>query len=196
MRRGKLIVFEGIDGSGKTYASQRLAEFIEAHWTCEPTQGYFGELFKEAVSEGGDFETVMELITQDREEHVNEMVDIMDSGQHVVCDRFYLSTCVYQSDGTHKQMAEIYHQQSAMFGEPALRIYVGTPIHTCLDRVTSRGEEYSLDDLYNLSLRYDQALQLCPVNTLGCVSGDVNPLVYLPILAQRIDSFNQGGSRP
>lgn len=54
-KRGLLIVFEGLAGSGKTTQSKRLVSRIEREgkrvlWNCEPTRGFFGSLVRGIIN--------------------------------------------------------------------------------------------------------------------------------------------------
>lgn len=112
-----LIVFEGIDGSGTTTISKRVAENYtklgrETIWTCEPTTDIAGKLFRE-IFEGKHGElpswrAMMHLIQADREMHVERIKGALTKGQFVICDRYWLSTLVYQSVSadTEKDVAQ------------------------------------------------------------------------------------------
>lgn len=100
------IVFEGTDGSGTTSQSKelvnRLNELgIKAKWTCEPTRSFLGKFIRD-IFEGRQVESLpkwrtMSLLFQaDRELHVSQIQeDRKDSW--VVCDRYWLSSYIYQS---------------------------------------------------------------------------------------------------
>ncbi|MFC1837371.1 dTMP kinase [Thermodesulfobacteriota bacterium] len=101
---GLFVVFEGIDGTGKSTQLHMLAEKLEQLGyavvpTCEPTDGTYGkkirELFvdRKSVSQGEE----LELFIADREQHVQEVIaPALKDGRIVVCDRYYLSTLAYQ----------------------------------------------------------------------------------------------------
>lgn len=44
------IVFEGIDGSGKTTQSKLLAKKMDAFWTYEPSNSLVGKIIREILS--------------------------------------------------------------------------------------------------------------------------------------------------
>jgi dTMP kinase len=95
------IVFEGIDGSGKTTLSKKLAEFlnkkgIKAVWTREPFSEHARELLKEDLNPWGE----THLFLADRNFHVRSFIKPkLEKGYTVISDRFYHSTLAYQGYG-------------------------------------------------------------------------------------------------
>ena len=96
------IVFEGIDGSGKTTLSKELYKFfvrkgIKAVWTKEP----YSEEIRNLILKGNLnpwAETF--LFLGDRNLHVRELVKpSLKEGFTVISDRYYLSTLAYQGYG-------------------------------------------------------------------------------------------------
>lgn len=105
--RGKFIVFEGIDGAGKTtqlaLLQSRLEEKgIPAVTTAEPTDHPEGKLLRRALA--GEFRTtpaeLAALFTADRIAHNNDPVNgirkLLEDGKTVLSDRYYYSTLAYQ----------------------------------------------------------------------------------------------------
>lgn len=102
--QGFLIVFEGIDGSGKSTQAKLLARKLRQYGhevveTREPTLGRWGlELRKSTMT--GRFSQCEEiaLFIKDRREHVDELIaPSLEQGKVVITDRYYLSTVAYQS---------------------------------------------------------------------------------------------------
>lgn len=103
-RKGLLIVFEGIDGTGKSTQIQMLADYLSNNGcsvvvTREPTEGSFGQkirdlyMNRETVSK----EKELQLFIDDRKEHVTQLLQpSLDAGKIILCDRYYLSTAAYQ----------------------------------------------------------------------------------------------------
>lgn len=99
------IVFEGIDGAGTTTHSKALVERLQARevpavWTCEPTKTPIGLFIRELFErKHGDqlptWRTMTLLFQADREQHCQEIAKLRET-HVVVCDRFMLSTLVYQ----------------------------------------------------------------------------------------------------
>ncbi len=105
--RGKLIVVEGLDGSGKGTQITRLTDYIrqqgqKVHRTAEPTDSVTGGLLRDAL--GGlvqrDVYELSALFLLDRIFHnvntKNGIRKMLDSGYDVICDRYYYSSFAYQ----------------------------------------------------------------------------------------------------
>jgi dTMP kinase len=101
---GKLIVFEGIDGCGKTTQLQLLADVLADQGlpvvsTKEPTEGPFGQRIRKLYQnrESVSRRKELELFIDDRREHVRELLGpSIAAGKIILCDRYVLSTVAYQ----------------------------------------------------------------------------------------------------
>jgi len=101
---GLFIVFEGIDGTGKSTQINLLADDLKelgysVVTTCEPTNGPYGQKIRQlfvnraAVSH----EEELELFMADRRQHVEAVIrPALAMGKVVLSDRYYLSTVAYQ----------------------------------------------------------------------------------------------------
>ena len=97
--KGKLITFEGIDGSGKTTIAKILHSKIEnSIFTTEPTDSWLGKSVKKALEEKRDAVTIAFLFLADRNEHIKEIKKWLNEGKIVICDRFIDSTFAYQKE--------------------------------------------------------------------------------------------------
>src|SRR5262245_15868735 len=103
---GKLIVLEGIDGAGTTTQARRLGEFmasrgVPVHVTNEPSAGPVGREIRNILRGAHapfDQGAMALLFAADRLDHLSrEIVPHLEAGTHVVCDRYLLSSIVYQS---------------------------------------------------------------------------------------------------
>lgn len=101
--RGRLIVFEGIDGAGKTTQARRLvaqlhALGVDASYTKEPSDGPHGQRIRATATTGRlPAEEELALFIADRREHVAGVIaPALAAGTTVVVDRYYLSTAAYQ----------------------------------------------------------------------------------------------------
>jgi dTMP kinase len=103
---GRLIVLEGIDGSGTTTQAARLTDWLRqrgapAHATREPSDGPVGRLIRE-ILHGAHAPvtgaTMALLFAADRTDHLGrEVVPRLEAGIHVVTDRYYHSSLAYQA---------------------------------------------------------------------------------------------------
>jgi dTMP kinase len=95
------IVFEGIDGSGKTTQAKMLVSNllkmgINTIFTVEPSDGYYGQQIRQSDLR---FPVIEEerLFREDRRDHLNRTIlPILRSGSSVVCDRYIYSSVAYQ----------------------------------------------------------------------------------------------------
>lgn len=102
--KGILIVFEGIDGTGKSTQLDLLADALNTIGypvitTREPTNGSYGQQIRELYTQRGNVtkEEELELFLQDRQQHVEELLrPSLNMKNVVLCDRYYLSTIAYQ----------------------------------------------------------------------------------------------------
>lgn len=106
-KRGRFIVFEGIDGSGKTTQIRLLrdrltAEARKVHLTAEPTQSVTGGLLRDALS-GVQQRSPAELAALFLLDRINHNVNpqngirkLLGEGYDVICDRYYYSSLAYQ----------------------------------------------------------------------------------------------------
>ncbi|HIH89252.1 TPA: dTMP kinase [Candidatus Bathyarchaeota archaeon] len=102
--RGWFIVFEGVDGSGKSTQIELLSmklrdQGVDHVLEREPSDGGIG-LFIRDYAEAGDRylqpESEALLFTADRFEHSKRIEQTLEQGTTVVCDRYYHSTLAYQ----------------------------------------------------------------------------------------------------
>ena len=106
--KGKFIVFEGIDGSGKSTQARMLADKLEksgerVYYTFEPSDGMVGKMIRRILRKEitADEFTIAALFLADRLDHLNNpetgILAKLEQGIHVVCDRYYYSSYAYHS---------------------------------------------------------------------------------------------------
>lgn len=93
------IIFEGIDGSGKTSVVRALGNSTNAVVTGEPTQSAIGSLIRSLLTTGlAKNANVMEhLFNADRIWHSQGIARLRQGGAVVLCDRYVGSTIAYQT---------------------------------------------------------------------------------------------------
>ena len=106
-KRGRFIVFEGIDGAGKTTQIELLEKKLKemgrrVYRTAEPTESVSGGMLRDALA-GITKRSACEmaaLFTLDRIFHnvnpVHGIERMLADGIDVICDRYYYSTLAYQ----------------------------------------------------------------------------------------------------
>ncbi len=136
------IVFEGIDGSGKSSVIARLKESLEkagrkVKVTAEPTDGAIGKYISR--TDGLNPEAEALLFTADRSMHTEQVKGWMDEGYTVICDRYFGSTLAYQS-AAGMDMEWLKSINSKVIIRPDITILMDIDPEISLKRVSERGE--------------------------------------------------------
>lgn len=141
---GRLVVFEGIDGSGKTSLSRMfhawlLGNGIAAVWLREPTDSPLGEKIRRIAqdTESISIQEELEYFLQDRRWDVeNNILPALGSGKTVVMDRYYYSNACYQG-ARGIDLEAILHQNREFAPEPDLIFIIDVDVDRALARISS-----------------------------------------------------------
>ena len=100
------IVFDGMDGTGKTTQMRLLCERLnslgmETVVTCEPSTSPDGRALRRALSgkEPANNSRMAALFLIDRIGHNAEIEGWLAEGKTVICDRYYYASMAYQGQG-------------------------------------------------------------------------------------------------
>jgi len=101
---GRLIAFEGIDGTGKSTQIAMLAEVLRRDGlavvaTREPTDGTYGQRIRQLYQarDSVSRQDELDLFLADRREHVTSLIAPgLAAGKVILTDRYYFSTAAYQ----------------------------------------------------------------------------------------------------
>lgn len=112
LQRGRLVAFEGGEGSGKSTQASLLAAAIGAVLTREPGGTDMGErvraLLLEPSLDALDPRAEALLMAAARAQHVAHLIEpTLGSGRHVVTDRFVASSLAYQGAGRGLPLDEL-----------------------------------------------------------------------------------------
>jgi dTMP kinase len=142
------LVFEGIDGAGKSSQVAALIERLEAagrtvRRLVEPTNGEHGSELRRRAREGPPLSAQEELdlfVTDRRENVAQSVLPALAAGEVVVQDRSYFSTAAYQATReelglTPEQIVELH----AWAPCPDLVLFLDLPVDVGLARVAKRG---------------------------------------------------------
>lgn len=144
---GTLIVFEGIDGTGKSTQIELLGEYLmenghEVVVTREPTDGPYGQKIRQLYMNRdlASKTEELELFLADRREHVNTLLlPALQAGKIVLCDRYYLSTAAYQGANGFDPIEILRLNDFAP--EPDIAFIFEVSVETSLHRITKgRGD--------------------------------------------------------
>ena len=146
-RRGPLIVFEGLDGAGKTTQLGLLHDYLrgqghDVERLREPTDGPWGQKLRRLMVHGrGDVtpDTELEWFLNDRREHVDQRIrPALNRKQIVLLDRYYFSTLAYQGAlGCDPQ--SIRARNEAFAPPPDLLLLLDLPPEVGWRRLKQRG---------------------------------------------------------
>jgi len=104
VKKGFLIAFEGIDGTGKSSQLALLADYLRQQGfdvvtTREPTEGPYGQRIRALYTDRAshDINEELQLFISDRRQHVRDLIEpALAQGKIVLTDRYYFSTAAYQ----------------------------------------------------------------------------------------------------
>ena len=150
--KGKFIVFEGLDGSGKTTQlynlKKKLHDYgIKCHEEREPSDGIIGLLTRGAVTKKMTFqpETLALLFAADRFEHVtDDILPELERGVNVLCDRFVFSNLAYQSVFISMEKVYSYNQLILEKLMPDLTFFIDVPPEICEKRLKTERTHFEL----------------------------------------------------
>lgn len=147
------IVFEGVEGCGKSYQSRILykrlvKEGVSVMLTYEPGGTRLGDrirsILKNRHETGMTAVTELFLISASRAQHVNDVIrPALKSNKIVICDRFTSSTVAYQGYGRELDLNDVNHinEISSDGTEPDLNILLDLPVEKGLSRKHSNGND-------------------------------------------------------
>jgi dTMP kinase len=146
MSQGLFIVIEGIDGTGKSTQSKRLAEWFrsrgrEVVLSREPTDGPWGKKLRESATTGRlSAEEELECFLNDRREHVEMSIKpALAEGKVVILDRYYFSTMAYQG-ARGFDPGEIRRRNEAFAPQPDLLLILDLSVESAHGRIGARGD--------------------------------------------------------
>jgi dTMP kinase len=152
---GKFIVFEGVEGAGKTTQIQKTADWLQNHYgqdkliitTREPGGTKLGRKIRQLLLDDADDEvdrrTELLLYGADRAQHVaSTIAPHLDRGNIVLCDRFTDSTIAYQGYGRGFDLDEIDRVNQLATGglQSDLTFWLDLDVSIGLERVSKRGQ--------------------------------------------------------
>ncbi len=146
MNKGKLIVFEGLDGSGKGTQIKLLADEMKkegrtVYLTAEPTSSSTGGMIRDVL--GGfvkrDAYELSALFLADRIFHnvnpKNGIKQFLEQGIDVLCDRYYYSSLAYQGIDADLDWVMELNLGCRKIIRPDLCIFLDVDIDSCDERI-------------------------------------------------------------
>jgi len=155
MPRGRLIVFEGGEASGKSTQAARLAADLGAVLTREPGGTEIGKRIRELVLDPGASamapSTEALLMAADRAQHVAEVIEpALAAGKDVVTDRYVASSLAYQGFGRGLDVEQLWRLSMDFAGAPHADLVVLLEVEPAVaaarlqgrDRMEAAGDDF------------------------------------------------------
>ena len=146
--RGKLIVLEGIDGSGKSSHARLLAERMAAEGyatqrTFEPTDGAIGTLLRRYLKGeiSASERTIAALFLADRLDHIQKadgLLATLEAGVNVVCDRYLYSSIAYNCASESVAWVADLNRTAHDLLTPDLVVFLDLPASVMEQRLSHR----------------------------------------------------------
>ena len=145
MKKGFLIVIEGIDGAGKSTQAEILMNRLQERgfdvvYFREPSGSRWGQEIKRKALDQDSItpEEELELFQKDRKENVEKnLKPALERNKIVVLDRYYFSTIAYQgAKGIDEERIKRMNEEFAV--KPDLVFILDIDPHEGLDRIRNR----------------------------------------------------------
>lgn len=186
MARGKFIVFEGIDGSGKSTHAVLLKERLEKEGysvflTMEPSEGEAGKLLRRCLTGAADLpeQAIAGLFMTDRIDHIlnpeTGLLSHLEKGEVILCDRYYFSSFAY--NGMYAPMDWVIgiNRIARETLKPDLTLFLDIRPERFLSRTEGRAqtERYEkVDVLRKVRENYFKAFEALPDEKVAIVDND------------------------
>lgn len=189
--KGKFIVFEGIDGSGKTTQIKKISKHLNSYsykvyQSVEPTKGVVGKLIRQILSKktNVDQKTIALLFAADRTNHLfnktNGIKSKIDNGEIVLCDRYYFSSYAYHAQYMDMKWVVDINLQSSDNLRPDLTIFLDVKPDTCLKRIKNNRNKFDiyekLDIMKKVRQNYFKAFDMLKnIENIVVIDGNKSP---------------------
>ena len=198
MNRGLLIVFEGIDGSGKSTQCRMLADLLNKKGIAnislaEPTRGKWGMKIRQLLARGRNGISAneeLEWFMNDRREDVKQNIEpALKAGKVVLMDRYYFSTAAYQGAlGFDPEKIRVDNERFAPIPDRVL-IFHNSP-EKSLERIESSREEKSAFEKRDYLIEVQTIFKSFTGPNIRYVSSDSSlEKVYEQVLCEVQDLF-------
>jgi len=201
LKKGKLIVFEGIDGGGKTTQAKMLMKRLhkrgyDAVYFQEPSGSRWGmeirklAAYKDSISPEGE----LDLFLKDRRENVEKnLKPALKENKIVILDRYYYSTIAYQgAKGISRQRIRKMNEEFAVLPDLVIILDIGPSQGLC--RIGGREkkdllferEDYLLKvrEIFN-SFREDNIVHIKADRSLDQIAAEIEQITLGYLIKQK-----------
>ena len=142
MKKGKFIVFEGLDGAGQGTQIKLLEKYLQSknekvYVTSEPTQNLIGGLIRSLLRHHWSLGNtgIQLLYSADRAHHLEVEIDpIREKGHHVISGRYFFSTIAFGSLNNDVKWLKAISEK---FPNPDMTIFLKVSPKECIRRINS-----------------------------------------------------------
>ena len=198
MNRGLLIVFEGIDGSGKSTQCRMLADLLNKKGItnisfAEPTRGKWGMKIRQLLAKGRNgisADEELEWFMNDRREDVKQNIEpALRAGKVVLMDRYYFSTAAYQGAlGFDPQEIKAENEKFAPVPDRVL-VFHNSP-EKSLERIESSREGKSAFEKHDYLIEVQKVFKSFTGSNIRFISSDPSlEKVHEQVLCEVQDLF-------
>ena len=183
MDKGKFIVFEGIDGSGKSTQVKFIKKYllskgIDCYTTAEPTDSPFGSLIRQCLNGRieTDEKTIAGLFVADRLDHLynkkDGLIEKINSGISVISDRYYFSSYAYHGAYMPMEWVIEANRFSSEALKPDLNIFLDIDPQKSFERLKKRNSLERYEKIESMTLirnKYFEAFELLKDKEKICI---------------------------
>ncbi|MEA5504451.1 dTMP kinase [Halotia wernerae UHCC 0503] len=167
---GKLIVFEGVEGCGKTSQMQLCSQWLESLGisviaTREPGGTKLGLHLRRLLLEKPDDQPIAEvtellLYAADRSQHIEqELKPNLAAGKYILCDRYTDSTIAYQGYGRGLDINLINQLNFIATGGLTSNLTIWLDVDVEVGLARKKGGEAGLDRIEQETIAFHQRVQ-------------------------------------
>ncbi len=171
IKKSPFIVFEGIDGSGKSTQLKILNKKLNDNGiknVChfEPTDNIIGKEIRKILSgeEKVDARTMALLFAADRVEHITckgGILDNIENGITVLSDRYYFSSYAYQMVDMPLEWVMEINKTATKLAKPDFHIFVDVSPEVCLERIRKGRKSFDIfENKIRLALARENFLKI------------------------------------
>lgn len=192
--RGRLIALEGIDGCGKSTQARRLVAALESRGIDavgfrEPGDTEYGRELRRVFVEGRHITPAeeMRLFLEDRRIDVRDNIGpALAAGTHVIMDRYYLSSVVYQG-ALGLDPAHIRAVNEEFAPRPDLTLILDLPVDVAVGRIeAARGSTNTFEGADYLAEVRALYLEFAREDAIETVDASVEPDRVHAALLERV----------
>lgn len=202
--KGKFIVFEGIDGSGKSTQIQFLVDRLSAagipcETTAEPSEGPIGVMIRQILTgeRKMDNKVIATLFAADRLDHIlneeNGMLAQIEKGITVICDRYYFSSYAYNGVDMPMEWVIAANSQSSKLLKPTVNVFIDLDPDTALERIAKNRQHTELFEkksrLEKVKENYYEVFEKMKDETIVIIDGNQTPEAMAEEIWQKIKEY-------